>query len=128
MLPLESHMTRKRSCVVREGAERKGPVTEPRSPPTSCQGDGAAIVIAGVTTRLGAWEGHVQGEVPQGRVLDTEVGLDGPEDFGRKGHKCPGELTALKGARLVRGRVVGNVLARVTRRPPIPLRPNGIST
>jgi len=45
--------------------------------------------------------------VPQGRVLDTEVGLDGPEDFGRKGHKCPGELTALKGARLVRGRAVG---------------------
>jgi hypothetical protein len=31
--------------VVWEGAERKGPVTEPRSPPTSSHGDRAVIVI-----------------------------------------------------------------------------------
>ena len=38
----------------------------------------AVIVIAGVTPRPGAWEVHVQGEVPQELVSDAGVGLDRP--------------------------------------------------
>src|SRR3989442_758301 len=64
--------------------ERRSGVTWGSPTRRETQGDGAAIVIAGVTTRLGAWEGHVQGEVPQGLVLDGEVGPDGPEDFDTK--------------------------------------------
>jgi hypothetical protein len=61
--------------------ERRSEVTWGSPTRGDAQGDGAVIVIAGVTTRPGAWESHVQGEVPQGLVLDSEVGLDGPEDF-----------------------------------------------
>jgi len=59
-------MTRKRSRVVREGAERKGPGTEPRSPPTSSHGDGAIIVVGGVTTLQGKQESCLQGKGWQG--------------------------------------------------------------
>jgi hypothetical protein len=43
---------RKRACVVREGAERKGPVTGPRSPPTSPHGDGILIVVREETKKI----------------------------------------------------------------------------
>jgi len=55
------------------------------------------------------WEVHIQGKVPQELVLGGEVGLDGSQDFVQKGHKSSGELTALKGAWLVREGAVGNV-------------------
>jgi hypothetical protein len=58
-------MTRKRSRVVREGAERKGPATEPRSPPTSCQGHGVWGVIVEVTIHQGLPESGRQGEARQ---------------------------------------------------------------
>jgi hypothetical protein len=77
--------------------------------PRERQGHGAAIVIAGVTTRLGVWEVHIQGEVPQELVPNDEVDPDGSPDFVQKGQKSSGELTALKGAWLIREGAVGNV-------------------
>lgn len=57
--------------------ERRSSVTWGWPKSRERQGHGAAIVIAGVTTRPGVWEGHMQGEVPQELVLDDEVDLDG---------------------------------------------------
>ncbi|WP_040447023.1 hypothetical protein [Ktedonobacter racemifer] len=47
--------------------------------------------------------------MPQELVPDGEVDPDGSGDFVQKGHKNSGELTALKGAWLVREGAVGNV-------------------
>ena len=56
-------MTRKRSCVVREGAEGKGPALGPRPPPTSCYGYGAWRVRAAALESAvpGNWHGGFGG-------------------------------------------------------------------
>src|SRR5260221_12263894 len=59
--------------------------------------------------RLRVWEVHIQGKVPQELVPNGEVDPDGSRDFVQKGQKSSGELTALKGAWLVREGAVGNV-------------------
>jgi hypothetical protein len=105
-------VTRKRSRVVREGAERKGPATEPRPPPTSCHGHGARVVVVGVTTHQGGREGRPQGEDWQVLGANEKGGIrDGERRNWTNAHRLRGSSTGERRVRkptcVVRGRAGG---------------------
>ena len=97
--------------------ERRSEVTWGWPKPRERQGHGVARVIARVTTRLGVWEGHIQGEVPQELVSDAKVGLDRPRDLGRKDQRVLESYVHGNRACVVRGGAVGNMPEWVTRWP-----------